>query len=339
MTVDGTASGKRVLACGAAVIALLAGAADAAAQWRPSRPIELVVPAGTGGGADKMARLIQRVVIEHGLLDQPLVVRNGPSDGGAEGLMLIKGGRGDAHRVIITLSNLFTTPLARGVPFSWRDLTPVAMLALDEFVLWVPADAPYATVGDFVGALRRSPDGTFTMAGTGSKQEDQLIVTALESVAERKMTYLPFSGGGAVAAQLADKQVSATVNNPIEGLANWQRGAVRPLCVFDDARMPYSEPVTQSMAWGDIPTCRESGVDVVYLMLRGIFLPADVSQEQIDFYVELFRAIRETPEWREFMHSGAFNQTFMTGGRFAGWLEQAEREHVELMRRAGFIAN
>ncbi len=339
MTVERTASRKRVLRYALVALAAVAMPSGAIAEWRPSRPVELVVPAGTGGGADKMARLIQAVVIEHGLLEQPLVVRNGPADGGAEGMMLMKGGRGDAHRVIITLSNLFTTPISRGIPVSWRDLTPVAMLALDEFVLWVPADAPYASVGEFVDALRRGEDGAFKMAGTGSKQEDQLIVTALEGVAERKVTYMPFSGGGAVAAQLAEKHVSATVNNPIEGLANWQRGAVRPLCVFDDARMPYSERITDSMAWGDIPTCRESGVDVVYLMLRGIFLPADVSEEQVAFYVELFRAIRETPEWREFMRSGAFNQTFMTGDRFAGWLERAEQEHLELMRRAGFVAN
>jgi len=177
------------------------------------------------------------------------------------------------------------------------------------------------------------------MAGTGSKQEDQLIVTALEGVANRKITYLPFPGGGAVAAQLAGKLVSATVNNPIEGLTNWQTGKVKPLCVFDADRMPYADRISGAIAWQDIPTCRESGVDVVYVMMRGIFAAPEISEEQIAFYVGLFQRIRETPEWRDFMRAGAFNQSFMTGEQFAGWLERAEAEHRELMRQAGFMSN
>src|SRR4029078_9965231 len=155
-----------------------------------------------------------------------------------------KGSKATPNKLIITPSNLFTTPLATGVPFNWKDLTPVAMLALDEFVLWVNAEAPYKTASDYIAAVKGGDNGKFKMAGTGSKQEDQIITVALEKVVGKKLTYVPFKGGGDVAVQLVGKHVDSTVNNPIEAVAHWRGGSLRPLCVFDSAPMPYPAKVT-----------------------------------------------------------------------------------------------
>ena len=120
--------------------------------------MQFIVPAGTGGGADQMARVIQGIVSKHSLMRQPLVVVNKAGGAGAEGFLEAKGARGNPHMLVITLSNLFTTPLATGVPFNWRDLTPVKMLALDEFVLWVNAASPWKTVRRVRGGgARRAP--------------------------------------------------------------------------------------------------------------------------------------------------------------------------------------
>ena len=110
---------------------------SATAAWEPTKPVEFVVPAGTGGGADQMARFLQGVVAKHSLMKQPLVVVNKAGGAGAEGFLEVKSAKGDPHKIVITLSNLFTTPLGTGVPFNWKDMTPVSMLALDQFVLWV----------------------------------------------------------------------------------------------------------------------------------------------------------------------------------------------------------
>ncbi|MCC7288414.1 MAG: tripartite tricarboxylate transporter substrate binding protein, partial [Burkholderiaceae bacterium] len=122
----------------ARVVAVAAGtvlaATPALAAWTPEKPVEFVVPAGTGGGADQMARLIQGIVAKHKLMKEPLIVVNKSGGAGAEGFLDVKGSKGDPYKIIITLSNLFTTPLATGVPFNWRDLTPVSMMALDQFV-------------------------------------------------------------------------------------------------------------------------------------------------------------------------------------------------------------
>ena len=197
--------------------------ATPAQAWEPTAPVELIVPAGTSGGADQMARFIQTLVAKHRLMGQPITVVNRAGNSGLEGLMEIKAARGNPHKLVITLSNLFTTPLATGAAFSWRDITPVQMLALDQFALWVNAASPHKTAIDLLAALRSSPPNKFKLGGTGSKQEDQLISVLLETSASTRIAYLPLKGGGDVARALAEGAVDLTVNNPIEAEALWQR--------------------------------------------------------------------------------------------------------------------
>jgi tripartite-type tricarboxylate transporter receptor subunit TctC len=288
-----------------------------------------------------MARIIQSIIAKHNLMKQSMVVVNKGGGAGAEGFLDVKGAKGDPHKIIITLSNLFTTPLATGVPFNWRDLTPVQMMALDQFVLWVNAESAYKTSKDFINeAKSRTGDQSkrFKMAGTGSKQEDQIITVAIEQKAGIKFTYIPFKGGGDVAVQLVGKHVDSTVNNPIEAVAQWRAGKLRPLCVFDPKRMPYKTKVTDTQSWADIPTCKEQGLEVDYLMLRGIFMAAGVTPDQVQYYIDLMKKVRETSEWKDFMEKGAFNQTALVGKEYADWVAKEEARHVMLMKAAGFIA-
>jgi putative tricarboxylic transport membrane protein len=326
-------------ACLFGVAALALGAQAPALAWEPTKPVEFVVPAGTGGGADQMARMIQGIVQKHNLMKQPLVVVNKSGGAGAEGFLAVKGAPNDPHRIIITLSNLFTTPLATGVPFNWKDLTPVAMMALDEFVLWVHAETPYKTAKDYLDAVKAAAPSTFKMAGTGSKQEDQIITAAIEQATGVKFIYVPFGGGGDVAVQLVGKHVNSTVNNPIEAVSQWRAGALKPLCVFDTQRIAFKEKMTADMSWNDVPPCKDQGLNIDYLMLRGIFTSPGVKKPEVDFYVALLQKVRETPEWKDFMEKGAFNQTFMTGAPFVDWLTKTEARHKELMQKAGFLAN
>ncbi|WP_409998124.1 MULTISPECIES: Bug family tripartite tricarboxylate transporter substrate binding protein [unclassified Bradyrhizobium] len=319
-------------------VALMVGHIPALAGWEPVRPVEFIVPAGTGGGADQMARTIQGIVTKHNLMKQPLVVINKSGGAGGEGFLDVKASAGNPHKIIITLSNLFTTPLATGIPFSWKDLTPVAMLALDEFVLWVNADKPYTTAKDYIDAVKQGA-GILKMGGTGSKQEDQIITVAMEKATGAKFTYIPYKGGGEVAVQLVGNHIDSTVNNPIEAVAQWRGGKVRPLCVFDDKPMGYGEQITDGKAWKDIPTCKSQGLDIEYLMLRGIFMSPRATKDQIEYYVDLFKKVRETPEWQDFMKTGAFNTTFMTGADYAKWVETEEKRHELLMKEAGFLAS
>jgi putative tricarboxylic transport membrane protein len=322
----------------AAVLAATQIPVPAAAQWQPTRPVEFIIPAGTGGGADLMARTIQGIVTKHSLMKTPMVVINKAGGAGGEGFLDVKNSRNNPHKIIITLSNLFTTPLATGIPFNWKDLTPVAMLALDEFVLWVNAETPYKSVADYIGAVKKAPPGQYKMGGTGSRQEDQIITVAIEKSADVKFTYIPFRGGGEVAVQLVGNHVNSSVNNPIEAVSQWRGGKLRPLCVFDGKQLEYNDKVVGDMSWHSIPTCMSQGLKMEYLMLRGIFMPPGASKDQVAFYVELFKKVRATPEWKKLMTDGAFNQSFMTGDEYTKWVAHEDQRHRELMAAAGFLA-
>jgi tripartite-type tricarboxylate transporter receptor subunit TctC len=313
-----------------AFIVILVLTGTPAVAWEPTKPIEFVIPAGTGGGADQMARLIHGLAEKHKLSPRPIVVVNKSGGAGAEGFLHVKSKKGDAHTIVITLSNLFTTPLHTGVPFNWKDLTPVARLALDQFILWVNAETPYKTAREYVAAVKEKP-GAFKMGGTGSAQEDQIITIQLEQALGLKLTYVPFKGGGEVCVNLVGKHVDSTVNNPIECVSHWKAGRVRPLAVFDSGRIPEVE-------WKDIPTGKEAlGVDLQYNMLRGIFGPPDMPKEAVEWYVAFLKKVYETPEFKEYISKGALKPAFTTGAEYVKWLEGAEQLHRELMIKGGLL--
>jgi tripartite-type tricarboxylate transporter receptor subunit TctC len=319
---------------GVALTALVPAFAD----WEPSKTVELVVPAGRGGGADRMARVIQAIIAQHGLMKQPMVVVNEGGGAGAEGFLDVKKSRGDPHKIIITLSNVFTTPLGTGVPFSWKELTPVRMMALDQFVLWVNAETPYKTAKDYLAAATAAGPKKFKMGGAGSKQEDEILTAAIERRTGARFTYVPFKGSAQVAAKLVEGQIDSSLNNPIEGAPQWRAGRLRPLCVFDNQRMPYRAKVARDAAWSDVPTCKEAGLDTHLLMLHGIFMPGGVPREAVDYYADVLDKVTRTPEWKKFIEEGAFNTTALKGNEYSDWLAKNEQAHESLMKEAGFLA-
>ncbi len=311
-------------------VLIVSAPAAAGAAWEPTKPIEFVIPAGTGGGADQMARLIAGIAEKHKLSPRPIIVVNKSGGAGAEGFLHVKGKKGDAHTIIITLSNLFTTPLHTGVPFNWKDLTPIARMALDEFILWVNADTPYKTAKEYIAAVKEK-SGTMKMGGTGSAQEDQIITILLEQSQGAKFIYVPFKGGGEVCVNLVGKHVDSTVNNPIECVSHWKAGRVRPLAVFDTARIPVAE-------WKDVPTVKEAlGVDIHYLMLRGIFGAPDMPKEAVEWYQGFLKKVTETPEWKKYMEEGALKPAFVSGPEYVKWVEDNEQLHKELMAKGGLL--
>ncbi len=322
-----------------ACIALAGMSASAQAQgWTPTRTVEVVVPAGAGGASDQMARTIQGIVLKHELMKSPMLVVNKGGASGGEGIMDVKAAKGDPHKLMVAFSAIYTLPIAVNLPFNWRDLNPVAMIAQDEFLLWVNAETPYKTAKDFLAAVKAAPAGQFKMGGTGAKREDQIITVALDKAAGVKFTYVPYKSGGEAASQLVGKHTDANVNNPSENAAQWRAGQVRALCVFSEQRMSYTAKITADQAWSDIPTCKESGYDVQYQMLRGFFLPPGTSKEQAAFYADMLKKVSETAEWKDYIARQALHGQYLAADDFVKFLEKDEQKHKELMEEAGLAA-
>ena len=318
-------------------LALLALTAAPAFAWEPSKPVEIVVAAGAGGASDQMARMMQAAIQKNKLMKQPMVVSLKGGASGAEALMYMKSGAGDPNRVLIAYSLIYMLPISAKIPFNWRELTPVAVVALDQFVLWDNTTLPHANVKDFIAAAK-SANPPFKMGGTGSRREDQVLSVFVEKKTGAKFAYLPYKSGGEAATQLVGNHTQSNVNNPSENLEVWRAGQVRPLCVFDKERIQYKNKVTDTMSWHDIPTCKEEGVDVQYLMLRALFLPGKVTADQSALYVYLFRKLTQTPEYRDYMEKQALKPVFLSGKDMLKFLQEDEALNKSLMTEAGFVA-
>jgi len=317
-------------------LALMLTAAPAVA-WEPTKPVEIVVAAGAGGASDQMARMMQAAIQKNQLMKQPMVVSLKGGASGAEALMYMKSGAGDPNKVLIAYSLIYMLPLSAKIPFNWRELTPVSVVALDQFVLWDNTTLPYKSVKEFVDAAKAASP-PFKMGGTGSKREDHVLTIFIEKRTGAKFAYLPYTSGGEAATQLVGNHTASNVNNPSENLEVWRAGQVRALCVFDKERIEYKTKVAGTLSWNDVPTCKEEGLDVQYLMLRALFLPGKVAPDQTAFYVDLFKKVTQTAEYKDYMEKQALKPIFLTGQDMLKFLEEDDALNTQLMNEAGFVA-
>ena len=159
------------------------------------------------------------------------------------------------------------------------------------------------------------------MGGTGSAQEDQIITIQMEQALGVKFTYVPFKGGGEVCVNLVGKHVDSTVNNPIECVSHWKAGRVRPLAVFDSARIDVPE-------WKDIPTVKQAlNADITYLMLRGIFGPPAMPKEAVAWYQAFLKRVMDTPEFQAYLKDGRAQAglAHRPGADARGWRRRTRR--------------
>ena len=205
-----------------------------------------IVPAGTGGGADQMARTIQGIVTKHNLMKQPMVVINKAGGAGGEGFLDVKNSQGqsaqDHHHAVEPVHHAAGDrhSLQLEGPDAGRDAGARRVRALGQRRQAVQDPRRNTST-----PIKAAPDGQFKMGGTGSKQEDQIITVAIEKATGAKFTYIPYKGGGEVAVQLVGNHVDSTVNNPIEAVAQWRAGKLRPLCVFDGKPLDYKDKIAR----------------------------------------------------------------------------------------------
>ena len=322
---------------GAVAAALLLPAAASAADWKPTKPVEFVVPSGAGGGTDQFARLVQSIIVKHKLMDQSIIVTNKSGGAGAEGFLDVAAAAGDPHKVVFGTNNAYLLPLVLKVPYQYSQLKPVAMMALDEFLIWVPADSPFDGPTAYLDAVKADP-AKFIMGGSQSKDTDQTLNELINKTYGTKLAYVPFKSGGEAATQLAGKHISSNVNNPNENISQWRAGQVKALCVFAKERMKYKDKVTTTLSWNDIPTCKEKGLAIdQYQMPRVIYMSSAVKPEPMAFYTEVFRKVSQTPEWQEFLTKNALNGTFGTGDAVSKYIAEDTERQKAIFSYAGWL--
>ncbi len=301
---------------------------DAAAGWEPKKPVEFIIMAGKGGGADKMARLMQSIIAKHKFSSKPFTPINKPGGTGAEALVYLKQKTGDNHVIMVTLNSFYTTPLRQpGLGIDISTFTPIARMAEDTFLLWVNADTDIMTVDDFVKAAK-AKGSNWIMAGTGKASEDNLLTDFLNSAYGLNMKYVPYKGGGRVAKELAGKNADSTVNNPSEQLGFYQAGKTRPLAAFTPERLPL---------FPDVPTFRELGKDFVYFMQRSVVGAPGMSPEAEEYYRTVFRKVYDSEEWQQYMKKKSLQGEFLTGDALRKYWARERDVHEAMLRKMGEI--
>ena len=306
---------------------------DAAAAWEPKKPVEFVIMAGKGGGADRLSRFIQGIIEKKNLSPKPFVPINKGGGSGAEALRYLKDRAGDPHVIMATLNSYYTTPLRNpGLGVDIATFTPIARLAEDTFQLWVHSDTDIKSVEDYVKAVKAAGGDNWKMGGTGKGQEDSLVTGMLEKKFGIKVTYVPYKGGGTVAKELIGKHIDSTVNNPSEQAGFWEAGKSRPLASFT----PKGKLTGR---FGDIPTFEELGygTDMVYYMQRSIIAPPDIPAEVQAFYVGVFDKVYKSEEWQEYLNKKGLIPGWLTGQALTDYFIAEREAHRKMLQEAGEI--
>ncbi len=317
----------RKLALGAAVIgaAMVTGGAQA---FEPTKPIDFIIMAGKGGGADKMARLMQSIVESNDLAGRPLVPTNKSGGSGAEALVAMKSAADPDHTIMVTLNSFFTTPLRQpGLEVDIMTFAPVGRMAEDTFVLWVHKDEGISTFEEFLAEAKARGSG-WVMGGTGSAQEDEIITNYLNDSFGLDIKYIPYKGGGAVAKDLAGKQINSSVNNPSEALGFYESGDVVPLVAFTDERLPM---------FPDVPTLREAGSDFAYYMQRSVVGAPGMSDDALAYFTGLFQQVYDSPEWTKYKTDKSLLGEFMSGDDLAAYWDVQRSRHETILKASGDI--
>ena len=315
-------------------LGVISAPGDATAQgWEPKKPVEFVIMAGKGGGADRLSRLIQGIIEKNNFASKPFVPINKGGGSGAEALIYLKDHKGDPHVIMATLNSYYLTPLRQpdlGIDIS--KFTPITRMAEDTFQLWVNADSDIMSVDDYVKAVKKAGAANWKMGGTGTGIEDSLVTAMLEKKFDIKVTYIPYKGGGTVAKELIGKHIDSTVNNPSEQAGFWEAGKSRPLASFT----PKGKLTGR---FGDIPTFEELGygTDMVYYMQRSIIAPEGIDDEVQAYYVDVFQKVYNTDEWQTYMAKKGLVPGWLTGPKLTSYFVAELEAHRKLLQASGEI--
>ena len=311
-----------VLGCATVVVA------SPAIAWQPNKPIDFIIMAGKGGGADKMARLMQGIVEKESLAGRPLVPVNKSGGSGAEALMAAKGANDPDHTIMVTLNSFYTTPLRQpGLEVDVLTFAPVARMAEDTFLLWVHADTGITTFEQWLDVAREQ-GSKWVMCGTGSNSEDNIITDFLNTNYSLSMKYIPYKGGGAVAKDVAGKQINSSVNNPSEAIGFWQSGDMVPLVAFTNERLQM---------FPEVPTLREKGGEFSYFMQRSVVGAPGMSEEARAYYTELFTKVYNSEDWQAYKSKKSLMGDLMSGDQLSDYWRNQRDNHEQILRSSGAI--
>ena len=317
---------------GAAVAAAALGLAlvlapPAAAQgWKPSRDVEFVVPFGIGGGADLLARTVVKVIQAENLLDGNISIVNKPGGGTAVGVSYVAATKNaDPHTIVLINPQTQITPLRVPDARGWKDLTPVANLLLDDYLLFAPKGSKYSDLADVAEAGKAAAARTISIGSSGTA--DDMAIALFEAAAGIKLNIIRFDGGGESLTAMLGGHVELAAGNPLEFMGHLKSGAVSALGVYRDTRFDELP---------DVKTLAEQGLKAPnFQMWRGIALPAGVPPEAVTYWADLMKKVSDSAEYQAYVKANFATLDYRGPAEFKTFLEEQEAVYKRTLDTLG----
>lgn len=319
---------SRIRPWSAAAIASLAALVPAAhADWKPTKPVEIIVHTGPGGGNDLLARAVVTMMAEEKLVPVRMQVLNKPGGGGAVAAAAVAERKDDAHTLGFITSVWLAGPLtAKEQKVTVFDLKPIAQLVREPAVFAVRADSPYKSLKDFVAAAQAHP-GQLKQSGGSITSRDNIVREQLQHATGAKWAYVSFPSGGARLAALLGGHVDIMVIEPQEAGENVRAGKLRALAQLSDRRLPK---------WDDVPTLHEAGFDITPTpQLRGVVAPPQMPADAVAYWIDRFEKLTHTASWKKYVEQNELEPAFVPGEAFGKSLAETSAQLREQFVKAG----
>ena len=310
-----------------AMAALSAVVAAPASAYKPSRPVEVVVHTGPGGGSDLLARAVATMVEKERLLPVRMQVVNKTGGGGAVAAAYLAEKAGEQNTIGFFTGVWLTGPLTSAeAKVTLRDLTPIARLVLEPALIAVKADAPYKTLASFIAAAKEHP-GQLKQSGGSVTSRDNVVRQLLQKATGARWAFISFPGGGERIAALLGSHVNMMVIEPAEAGEHIRAGNMRVLAQVSETRLP---------GFPDVPTLKQAGYDVPAVpQVRGVVAPPGIPAENVAYWEDLFQRLTRTASWRKFLADNQFEDGYQNAAELTRFYGEFTDRMRTILQEAG----
>ncbi|OGB92769.1 MAG: hypothetical protein A2Z31_07150 [candidate division NC10 bacterium RBG_16_65_8] len=293
----------------------------------PEKPVQLIVHASAGGGSDIFARTLAAANDKDKFFPQPIVVENKPGGSGAIAFSYVAGKKGDPYFLLTAVTSFITTPIVRKAQYNYKDFTPIANFAFDEYMLMVKADSKFKSMKDVVDFAKANP-AKVTVGGTQLGSSDSICSYLIEKAAGVKLNYIVFNSGGEVNAALLGGHIDLAVSNPGEALELAKANKIKNLGVFSEKRLAGSP---------DVPTLKEQGLDAIYVQNRGLVAPAGIPADARKVLEAGLQKYTQSTTFKKYVQDNMLSDAWMDGAAFGKWLEKEHSRYQEILKEMGLL--
>jgi putative tricarboxylic transport membrane protein len=320
---------QRIAFAAAAALAALGSVhAPAWAQgFKPTRPVEVVVHTGPGGGSDVLARAVALMMEKEKLLPVRMQVVNKTGGGGAVAAAYLAEKKGDPNTIGFFTGVWLNNPLTSAeANVTLKDLTPIARLVLEPAVIAVKADAPYKGLPDFIAAAKKSP-GQLKQSGGSVTSRDNVVRQLLQKSTGASWAFISFPGGGERIAALLGGHVNMMVIEPAEAGEHIRAGNMRVLAQVADKRLA---------GFPNVPTLKEAGFDIPSVpQVRGVVAPPAIPKENVAYWEDVFRRLTKTESWHKFLADNQFEDGYQNAAELTKFYDEFTGRMRGILQEAG----